>query len=314
MDDQGLITYFNESSERTFGYRSGDVIGRELAEVIITPPQRDAHRRGLERYLSTGDSRILDRRIELTAMRADGSEFPAELTVTHVDLPGGMGFTGFVRDITERIETEQELRAARRRVIEAADAARERLTRDIHDGAQQHFVNTLINLQLAEQKWSTNVERSRELLEIAVSEAQAGIETLRELAAGIHPAILRDGGLAAALDALAIRLPIPVTLEVAQLELPVALQASVYFFCSEALANVIKHAAASTASVTVTRHEDQLTIEIRDDGVGGADIGSGGTGLIGLADRVTAHDGHFELSSPGEGSGTTITARIPLPA
>lgn len=313
IDDRGLVTYFNASAARTFGYTSAEVIGRELAEVILPPWARELHRVGLAHYLTTGEDRILDRRIELTAVRADGSEFPVELTVTRVDLPGGRGFTGFVRDITDRVRAEQDLRAARRRVIEAGDAARERVTRDIHDGAQQQFVNTLVNLQLALQKWSSNPDRARELLDVAVAEAKAGIENLRELAAGIHPAVLSDRGLAAALDALAVRMPIPVSVEVA-VELPSALAASVYFFCSEGLTNVIKHAAATEAAVSVTAQGGELTAEVCDDGIGGARLVSSGTGLLGLKDRIEALGGAVEVGTPRGSSGTTLTARIPLPS
>jgi PAS domain S-box-containing protein len=312
IDHRGLVTYFNASAERTFGYVADEVIGRELAEVIMPPSARDAHRGGLARYLLTEEARILDRRIELIAMRADGREFPIELTVTRVDLPDGPGFTGFVRDITDRVRAERELRAAQRRVIEAADAARERVTRDIHDGAQQQFVNTLVNLQLAQQKWSSNPGRAQELLEVAAGEAEAGIETLRELAAGIHPAILSHQGLAAALDALAVRMPIPVSLDVDGIELLPPLQASVYFFCSEALTNVVKHACASAAWVSVATRDAQLSVEVRDDGIGGATLGSDGSGLVGLNDRVAALGGILELSGPDPGTGTKLTARIPL--
>ena len=314
IDGRGRVTYLNASAERTFGYRRDEVVGRELAQLIVPPAQREAHRRGLMRCVATGESGILDQRIELMAMRADGSEFPVELTVTRVDLPGGPGFTGFVRDITERVRADQELRASQRRVIEAADAAREQVTRDIHDGAQQQFVNTLINLQLAQQKFPSNPGRALELLDVAAAEAAGGIETLRELAAGIHPAILSDRGLAAALEALADRMPIPVSLDVASLELLPPLEASVYFFCSEALANVAKHAAASAAWVSVTMADGELLVEVRDDGIGGARPDSGGSGLVGLSDRIKALEGHVELSSPRGGSGTTVTARIPLPA
>ena len=314
IDERGRVTYFNPSAERTFQYGPGEAIGRELADVIVPPALRDAHRRGLSRYLTTGEARILDRRVELVAMRGDGSTFPAELTVTRVDLPDGPAFVGFVRDITDRMRAEHELKAARRRVIEAGDAARERVTRDIHDGAQQQFVNTLVNLQLAQQKLSANPDRAQELLEIAAEQARAGIENLRELAAGIHPAILSDRGLAAALDSLADRMPIPVALDVVVPELRPALEASVYFFCSEALANVAKHAAATTAWVTVFARGNRLTVEVRDDGIGGATVGSGGSGLLGLHDRIAALDGHLELGGYQPGSGTTLTAQIPLPA
>ncbi len=313
MDGRGVVTYFNPSAERTFGYGPGEAIGRKLVDVIVPPALREGHRSGLARYLATGEAKILDRRIELVAMRADRSEFPGELTVTRVDLPDGTVFVGFVRDITERVRSEHELRAARRRVIEAADAARERVTRDIHDGAQQQFVNTLVNLQLAQQKLAANPERAQQLLEIAASEARSGIENLRELAAGIHPAILSDRGLAAALVSLVERMPIPVVLDVAVPKLSPAIEASVYFFCSEALTNVAKHAAASTAWVNVVVRDRELTVEVRDDGIGGAAPGSG-SGLVGLQDRIAAFDGYLVLGGTQPGGGTTVTAHIPLPA
>ncbi|HWX95343.1 MAG TPA: GAF domain-containing protein, partial [Solirubrobacteraceae bacterium] len=233
-------------------------------------------------------------------------------------LPAGVvdrlqSFTELVATAVANATARSELVAAQRRVIEAADAARERLTRDIHDGAQQQLVNSLINLQLAQQKWSSNPRRAREVLEIAVTEAEGGIEALRDLAAGIHPAILSDLGLAAALDELAARLPIPVLVDVADLELPASLRASVYFFCSEALTNVIKHAAASSASVSITPRDGLLTVAVHDNGVGGAELGSGGSGLVGLNDRIAALEGTLELSSHRQGAGTTLTARIPLP-
>ena len=147
------VTYVNSAFEQTFGYRSEDVIGRDLAEVIVPPSLREAHRQGFARYLATMKPRILDERLELAAMRADGTEFPAEVTVTRTGLPGEPAFTGYVRDITERQHAQQELMASRARLVAASDAARQRVTRDLHDGAQQRFVTALINLQLAEQKW-----------------------------------------------------------------------------------------------------------------------------------------------------------------
>lgn len=312
MNERGLVTYFNESAQRTFGYRTDEVIGRELAELIVPPALREAHRSSVMRHVATGEAKILGRRLAMTAMRSDGTEFPAELTVIRTDLPGGQRFTGFVRDVTERVRAEEELRAARRRVIEAADAARARLTRDIHDGAQQEFVRGLVNLQLAQEHWSTDPARARQLGEAGLREIEAGIETLRELAAGIHPAVLSDFGLAAALDELARAAPLPVSLHVDHVQLEPNVEASIYFFCSEALTNVVKHASAQSASVRITASSSELTIEIRDDGVGGAEIGNGGTGLIGLTDRIGALDGSLAVSSSGGRNGTTLLASIPL--
>jgi signal transduction histidine kinase len=205
-----------------------------------------------------------------------------------------------------------ELLRTQRRVIEAADATRERLTRDIHDGAQQQFVNTLINLQIAQHKFSTEPDLSRQLLDRAAQEAIAGLDGLRELASGLHPAILTNRGLSAALDALAERLPLPVDLELAPGKLARALEASVYFFCSEALTNVIKHAQASTASIRIVEHANELIVEVRDDGIGGADPRAGGSGLRGLRDRIAALEGTLEIDSTRSGGGTTLTARIPV--
>jgi signal transduction histidine kinase len=223
-------------------------------------------------------------------------------------------FTELVATAVANATSRSELVAARRRVIEAADAARARVTRDMHDGAQQKFVNSLINLQLAQDKWSTDPARARELIDIGAEEADAGIEMLREVAAGLHPAILSDMGVEAALESLATRAPIPVSLEVGEVALLRSLEMSVYFVCSEALTNVIKHSGATSASVQVAVADGWLNIEIRDNGVGGAEIGAGGSGLLGLSDRIGALEGSFVLNSPGGGAGTTLIARIPLPA
>jgi signal transduction histidine kinase len=202
--------------------------------------------------------------------------------------------------------------AARRRVIEAADAARAKLARDLHDGAQQRFLTGLIDLQLAQQKRLSDVARSRELVDLGVEQVEAGIQTLRELAAGVHPAILTDRGLKAALEALAIRMPVPISIEIDDLRLPPALEASLYFFCSEALANVVKHARASAVSLSVQAAEGELQVEVRDDGVGGALAGADGIGLVSLQDRIGALEGSLTVSSPRD-AGTTLVARVPLP-
>lgn len=266
IDKDARVTYVNSAFEQTFGYRAADVIGRELAEAIIPARQRAAHRDGLARHLLTGASRILDQRIEVAAVRADGSEFPAELTVTRTGLPGEPSFTGFIRDITERQRAQQELMASRARLVAASDAARQRVTRDLHDGAQQWFVTALINLQLAEQKWESAPPRARELLGLAIRDARQGIADLREIAAGIHPAILTQRGLAAAIGSLAARLPLPVHIDVPGRRLPGPVEASLYFFCSEGLTNVVKHARASSAWVSIGLGDGQCAVEVRDDG------------------------------------------------
>ncbi|HEY1822391.1 MAG TPA: PAS domain S-box protein [Trebonia sp.] len=312
IDLGGRVTHVNSSFEQTFGYRAADVIGRELAEVIVPPALRGAHREGIARYLGTGEPRILDQRIEVAAMRADGTEFPAEVTVTRTGVPGEPSFTGYIRDITERRRAQLELLASRVRLVAASDAARQRVTRDLHDGAQQWFVTTLINLQLAEQKWESAPERARELLRLALRDARRGVDDLREIAAGIHPAILTQRGLTAAVGSLAARLPIPVRVDVPDHRLPDPVEACVYFFCSEGLTNVVKHARATSARVSVELSDGQCAVEVRDDGIGGARPRSESSGLIGLRDRVGTLGGTVDILSPDSG-GTLLRAAIPLP-
>jgi signal transduction histidine kinase len=189
---------------------------------------------------------------------------------------------------------------------------RQRVTRDLHDGAQQRFVSAIIGLQLAQRKWESEPRRARELVDSALSDATHGMNDLRELVAGIHPAILTQRGLAAALAALTGRLPVPVQLDLPSHRLPAPIEASVYFFCAEALTNVVKHARASSAWVKVAADGERCTVEVRDDGVGGAQAPSDSSGLTGLRDRIGALNGVMNIVTPAEG-GTVLRAAIPLP-
>lgn len=220
-------------------------------------------------------------------------------------------FAELIGTAVSNATAHSELVASRARIVATSDATRQRVTRDLHDGAQQQFVNTIINLQLAQQKWSSDPQQAKDLLDRALSEAKAGVGELRQIAAGLHPAILTHRGLAAALDALAARLSIPVELDVADRRLPAALEASIYFFCSEALTNVVKHARASSAWVRVACTDDRCTIEVGDDGIGGAEPRLETSGLIGLHDRIGALGGAMQVSSLAA-SGTTLRAWIPL--
>jgi PAS domain S-box-containing protein len=312
IDQDARVTYVNSAFERTFGYRAEEVLGRDLAETIVPPSLREAHRRGLARHLETGQVSILDRRIEMPAMRADGAEFPAEVSVTRTGLPGQVAFTAYVRDITDRRRAEQELIASRARVVAASDAARQRVTRDLHDGAQQRLVSTLISLQLAEQRWESAPQRARELVGQALDDARRGIEDLRELAAGLHPAILTQHGLAPAVRTLADRVPIPVEIDVPAVRLPAPIEASLYFLCSEALTNIVKHAGATRAWIRLEVAADQCVFEVGDDGIGGARPRPETSGLIGLNDRIGALGGTLDIISRHPG-GTVLRAAIPVP-
>jgi len=311
VDRQGRVMYVNSAFENIFGYRAADVTGRELTETVWPGAGREAYQ-GFAWSVATGQQRFLDRRIETTAMRADGGEFPAEVTAMRAGLSDEPIFTIYIRDITQRQHAQQELMASRARLVAASDMARERVTRDLHDGAQQRFVTSLIHLQLAEQQWEDAPEHAKELLGLALRDAKRGIDDLREIVAGIHPAILNQRGLAAAIDALTTQLPIPVELDVPDQRLPSAIEASVYFFCSEALTNVIKHAQAQSASVRVHLDDQRCAVEVRDDGMGGAMPRADNSGLNGLRDRIGALSGTMDIVCPAAG-GTVLRASVPLP-
>ena len=201
-----------------------------------------------------------------------------------------------------------EVRASRARIVEAGDAERRRLERDLHDGAQQRLLGIRLALQLARGRIADGDGSVDELLTEADAEVGGALEELRALARGIHPAILTDEGLAPAIAALARRAPVPIELTVSPERLPEPVEATAYFVASEALANVAKHARASRATIALARTNGRVAIEVTDDGVGGAD--AEGTGLRGLRDRVEALDGHLEVETQA-GRGTRVTAVIP---
>jgi PAS domain S-box-containing protein len=311
IDDRGRVLEFNAAAEQTFGYTAEEASGRELAELIVPPALRDAHRRGFARYLQTGRARVLDRRLELVGMRADGSEFPVELTIVRIQRPGPPVFTGFLRDISERKLAETELRASRVRLVQAQDTERRRLERNLHDGAQQRLVSLALLRRLARDKTVDPQDGAAELLDDAREELEHALAELRELARGIHPAILTERGLRPALEGVAARAPIPVELTALPRErLPHAIEAAAYYVICEALTNVAKYANATGASVSVVELDGRIVIEIADDGVGGA-VAEEGSGLRGLADRVEALEGRLEVQSEPAG-GTRLRADIPL--
>jgi PAS domain S-box-containing protein len=477
MDGDGCIVEVNEATETTFGYTAEQMIGHELAELMIPPGLRDEHRRGLRRYMETGASRIVGHPIDLMAMRADGTQFPVELAVTRPDLPGAPLFCGYLRDVTERRENErslqrmadeqaalrrvatavaaeieperlfglvaeevgraldarianivrfngdgtalmlaawndgadtlpvgttipldgetiapriwrtgrparydsldgltgeladalrergisaavgapvslagtlwgaviisstgtafppgaeqhvanfadlaaqalanaqtrEQLAASRARIVEAGDAERRRLERNLHDGAQQRLIATSLSVRLAARR--AQDPDLRGILDGAGDELAHALEELRELARGLHPAILSDHGLLAAVEALAQRAPLPVEVEIRlEQRLPEQVEAAAYYVVAEALANVAKYAKASRARVRVHRAHGLALVEVADDGIGGADE-RGGSGLRGLVDRVEALGGRLSLASP-VGAGTTVRAELPTP-
>jgi signal transduction histidine kinase len=225
-----------------------------------------------------------------------------------VRFPGETIETRRAREYRARVS---DLRDQRQRIIAAADAERQRIERDLHDGAQQRLVALATMLTLAEARLKTDPERAAELVARAREEAQLAVKDLRDLAHGIHPAVLSDLGLHAALEALASRAPLPVLVTgVPSAPLPPPVEAAAYFVTAEALTNVAKYAQADECVVNLTVEDGRLRIEIRDDGVGGADP-SRGTGLLGLRDRVDALDGSLEVDSPPD-EGTAVIVELPI--
>ena len=216
----------------------------------------------------------------------------------------------------ERLEAElrarlDELQTSRSRLVEVSMFERRRLERDLHDGAQQRLVALSLQLGLAKRRLEEGEEAAAGvMLDAARDELARALEELRELARGIHPAVLTDRGLEPALEALAERAPLPVSLDQMPAErLPAPVEAAAYFVVAEALTNVVKYAGASNAAVRIRRNGSYAVVEVHDDGVGGADPMTG-TGLRGLADRLAALDGRLEVHSP-PGEGTTVRAEVP---
>jgi signal transduction histidine kinase len=214
--------------------------------------------------------------------------------------------------LTGEVEAQlQEVRASRARIVEAGDRERRRVERDLHDGAQQRLVALSLELRLARNALGEDADPAvRSRLERAAEEAQAALAELRDLAVGIHPLILSESGLGAAVESLADRTPFDVTVDVGPERYPPSVEGAAYFVVAEALTNVAKYAGATRATVRATREGDHLRLEIDDDGIGGADPRSG-TGLRGLVDRLAALDGTLVIDSPA-GGGTRIAAEIPL--
>lgn len=435
-DESGRVVEFNPSAEEVFGYSRESALGRTIAELIVPPSLRDRHRQAYARFVATGQKHLFGQRVEVTAMRSDGSEFPVELALSQVEGEQVL-VCAAVRDLTVAKQAETDLRrladeqralrraatlvarggdiqelfemvcseagrlvdaprvelvqyrsgeapitlcrwptegtesghpsdeidvrstvlikvgatdwgaivvhadhslpaaalesverlgeltaiaisnatarsellASRTRIIAAADEARRRLQRDIHDGAQQRLVTSLIHLQLAADRIDSDPDAARHGLLAALENSKQGLAELRDLAAGLHPSILTRGGLGAALDGLAARSSLPVSVEAGDDRYPREAEVAIYFLVAEALTNVDKHAHASQAHVVVTEKGADLVVVVSDDGIGGVRLDSG-SGLRGLHDRAIALGGTLSIDS-GPHQGTTIRATFP---
>jgi signal transduction histidine kinase len=219
-------------------------------------------------------------------------------------------FSELVATAIANIEARSELAASRARIVAATDEERRRVVRDLHDGAQQRLIHTIITLTAALRAVQNGEEGAPALMTEALDHAKQATVELRELAHGILPAILTHRGLGAGVEALASRMPVPVEIGVSVDRLPGAVEATAYFVVAEALTNVAKHAHAGHVEVTARIEDAALAVQVRDDGVGGAR--PDGSGLIGLADRLAVLDGRLRVESPADG-GTLVAADIPLP-
>ena len=259
--------------------------------------------------------RAQDRVARALAARAlKGSRTPGRTgslrpSMPQIRFPGEPPELRRARQLRERVDT---LNDARQRILAAADAERRRIERDLHDGAQQRLVSVCVTLGLAQAQIAENPEGAATLVAQAREEAQLAVQELRELARGIHPAILSDRGLGPALQALASRAPVPVEIiGVPDAPLDASLETAAYYVTAEALTNIAKHARAESARIELAVIDGCLRLCVRDDGVGGAN--PDGTGLHGLRDRVDALDGTLDIASP-PGGGTAVTVDLPLRA
>jgi PAS domain S-box-containing protein len=317
-----LIT---DEIERISGYPADNFIAstRRTLMSIIHPDDQERVMR--EVATASNDDRPFSQEYRIVC--ADGR---VRWVLDRGQLVSGFGgrlwMDGVIFDITERREAEEalrrreieaartaELRASRARIVAAADAARRKIERDLHDGAQQRLVALALDVQVARNRVDAEPDTAAPFLDRLAADLSEASAELRELARGIHPAVLTERGLAPAIEALAGRAPVPVEIDVDPIErLSPTVEITAYFTVSEALTNVAKYARASHASVRLARQDGELVVEVRDDGVGGARAGVG-SGLSGLADRVGACDGRLSIDSP-PGEGTLVRAVLPAPA
>jgi PAS domain S-box-containing protein len=313
------IEFVSEEMGTVSGYPASDFVGPEPKRRwgdLVHPDDRE---RALQAVLAAPPGEIAE--VEYRIRRADRSEaWILSRARKIVDADGTPWVHGAAIDITarhdaeelrRRLEAEQarsaEIEASRARILAAADDARRQIERDLHDGAQQCLVVALLALKRAlRQPLGAGAETVSE----GVEQLERGLEQLRELARGIHPSVLTDRGLAAAVEGLVARSSVPVELRVTRERAAPAVEAAIYFTVAEALTNVAKYAHAGSATVSVDVEDGALVAEVADDGVGGASPTSG-SGLRGLADRLDAVGGSLTVESPS-GGGTVVRARAPL--
>jgi PAS domain S-box-containing protein len=282
---------------------------------LVRPDDRPAMAAAVDRAALKGEPFRLEHRLADADSPVRWIEARCEAVVSQGRV---VRMVGTCLDITERKRYEQSLqeslaeaRASRIRIVSAADDERRRVERDLHDGAQQRLVSLTMALRLARTRLGADSNPDvAETLDEITEELRLALAELRDLARGIHPAMLTERGLAPALESLVLRSPLPTKVVACpERRLSSSLEIAIYYLVAEALTNAIRHASASRVTIAVSAEGNRVVVEVGDDGVGGASIADG-TGLRGLSDRVAALDGRLTLHSPA-GAGTTITAELP---
>jgi PAS domain S-box-containing protein len=323
-DEHWTMEWLSDEIETISGYPASDFIDTAVRTFasVIDPDDREHVERSVMDAVDAGRPFELEYRIR---RRDGGVRWVLERGQAQEASDGRRWLDGAIFDITVRRSAEQalrehaiveaqlaEVRASRARILEAADRARREIERNLHDGAQQRFVSVALQLQLSLAAHSELTDDARTELNAILADLRTGLAELRDLAQGLHPAVLSDRGLEHALNSLANRASVPIALRV---ELPprrlaISVEAAAYFTVCEALTNIAKYASASRAWVNVEQRGDHLDVEVGDDGVGGANMSSG-TGLQGLRDRIAAVNGTLDLDSRS-GTGTVLRARLPI--
>ena len=328
IDSDGKITEFNPAAEKTFGYLREQVIGMDVAATIIPRAARDDHRRGLERYLKTGEGRFLGRRVEVTAMRSDGSEFPVELTITPVPLRDRTVFTAYMRDITREKWAEQELRrfademqAVSRRLVEMQETERRALANELHDLVGQKLTALNISLNIVKLESAASMtSRSTARLQDSLKLVSETIESIRNVMVALRPAVLDDYGVASGLRWYAAQFAKRTGVAVTVIEqgstrrLPANVEEMLFRIAQEALTNVARYARVEKATVTLRTLPRSIRLTITDDGCGFDSSAARppardrGWGLMIMKERAAALGATLTVeSAPGRGTGVTVT-------
>ena len=316
------VRLWNPAAERIFGWTHEEILG--LEGLPMAPAARRAESEDLFARVIAGES-VND--FETVRQRKDGTLVDVSIAAAPIRDGTGRVVGNMVAytDISERKtqdaevhrlnaelrERLDELAASRARIVAAGDVERRRLERNLHDGAQQRLVTLSLSLRLVAEKLYSDPDAARSALAEADDQLSRALEELRELARGLHPALLSNKGLRAAVDALAARASVPLEIDdIPDERLPESIEAGAYYLIAEALTNVTKYASASIVRVRVVAGDEWVVVEVSDDGIGGADP-AGGTGLRGLGDRIEALGGSLEVVSPA-GAGTSLRAEIPV--